>query len=65
MVYKKRHSTTLEKAEERLHGLQCVNPLMNLGVGFSLQEYAALVETAKAQLQRYHIAQAITDFSSP
>jgi hypothetical protein len=61
MVFKKRQSATLEKAQARLRGLQSVNPMMDLGNGLTLQGYAALLETSSAQLQTHNLTLAEAD----
>jgi len=55
MVYQKRQSAILEKAQARLRGLQSVNLTMDLGNGLSLQGYTALLETSSAQLQTHNL----------
>lgn len=61
MVYQKRRSTTLEKAQERLRGLQAVHPELNLGNGLSLQDYANLLADADIRLQAHNQALAEAD----
>jgi hypothetical protein len=56
VAYKKRRSTILEKAQNRLHGLQSVHPAIDLGNGLSLQSFATLIETSSNQLQANNIA---------
>ena len=61
MVYQKRQSAILEKAQARLRGLQSVNPTMDLGNGLTLQGYAALLETSTTQLQTHNLTLAEAD----
>ena len=61
MVYQKRRSAILEKAQTRLRGLQSVNPMMDLGNGLTLQDYAALLEVSSSQLQTHNLTLAEAD----
>jgi hypothetical protein len=56
MAYKKRRSTALEKAQNRLNGLQSLYPAIDLGNGLSLQGFAALIEASSEQLQAHNVA---------
>ncbi|UBF30273.1 hypothetical protein K9N68_34215 (plasmid) [Kovacikia minuta CCNUW1] len=61
MVFKKRRSRVLEKAQSRLSGLQSINPAMNLGSGLTLQGYADLLQFSSTQLQNHNAALAEAD----
>lgn len=61
MVFKKRRSAILEKAQSRLRGLQSVHLTMDLGNGLTLQSYASLLESSSARLQAYNLALAEAD----
>ena len=56
MAYKKRRSTALEKAKNRLNGLQSLYPAINLGNGLTLQSFATLIETSSDRLQTHNVA---------
>ncbi|MBD2100080.1 hypothetical protein [Leptolyngbya sp. FACHB-261] len=56
MTYRKRRSTTLEKAQARLSGLQSIRLDLNLGNGLTLQNYIALIATAGDRLQAHNLA---------
>jgi hypothetical protein len=61
MAYQKRRSTTLEKAQARLRGLQSIHPDLNLGNGLTLQDYVASITTSATRLQAYNLALAEAD----
>jgi hypothetical protein len=56
MVFQKRRSATLEKAQARLRGLQSIHPDLHLGNGLNLQDYADLIDTSSARLQAHNLA---------
>jgi hypothetical protein len=61
MVYQKRRSTTLEKAQARLRGLQSIHPNLDIGNGLTLQDYAALITTSDTCLQTHNLALSAVD----
>jgi len=61
MVYQKRRSATLEKAQARLRGLQSIHPNLEIGNGLTLQDYAALITTSDTCLQTHNLALSAVD----
>ena len=61
MAYQKRHSATLEKAQARLRGLQSIHPDLNIGNGFTLQDYIASITTSATRLEAHNLALAEAD----
>jgi hypothetical protein len=61
MVYQKRRSATLEKAQARLRGLQSIHPDLNLGNGLTLQDYMTLITATATRLQTHNLALAEAD----
>ena len=61
MSYQKRQSAILEKAQDRLLGLQTIHPGMDFGVGLTLPDYDTLIASVDRQLQAYNAALVAAD----
>jgi hypothetical protein len=61
MVYQKRRSTILAKAQARLQGLQSVQPEMALGNSLTLQAYADLIAAVDDRLIAHNVALSAAD----
>lgn len=56
MVYRKRTSTTLEKAQKRNLSLKSIDPFLDLGNGLTTREFANLIDDTQQKVDRYNLA---------
>ena len=56
MARKKRSSRILEKAQQRLDGIQSVNPKLNAGAGFTAAGYLKLISELRSEISAYNVA---------